>query len=170
MPRKDWRNHAHEGDVRNGRRYVGLSACEDAKADVFGTVMMTEEERAEMDKRKSGAASPNPEQPIASPVPGAGPEVSAAAASVNEQIRESQPEPGATGPSSTAAPDVHPPPPPERASSHLIVHDGKSTPASGAETPTDGKVDKKGKQRMTPEQKKKLEEIEARRKKEMQER
>ncbi|KAG9036356.1 hypothetical protein FRB95_009278 [Tulasnella sp. JGI-2019a] len=127
-------------------------------------VMVTEEEKAAMEKAKEKEGEEATGQPedasvsasASAPAPAAGTTSDSEAADLNEKLKQTH----------LDGTPVHPQVP--HTDSHMVPHDGKPAPSSGAQTPTT--MDRKGRQKMTPEQRKKIEELEIKRKKDMQER
>lgn len=154
-------------------RTVGHSdAIRFAVTDVswVGAVMMTDEERAELEKEQQAAMGGTP------PTPGVTPSTSTTAPS------STTPEPAtpaATAAESDERQGKEQGEPPGQTSTHLIAHTpgagGSNTPSvPNSEDAHDKKeaphADKKGKSKLSPEQRKKLKELDAQRKKEMEER
>ncbi|KIO34080.1 hypothetical protein M407DRAFT_240722 [Tulasnella calospora MUT 4182] len=136
-------------------------------------VMMTEEEKAELEKEKAEAAAATAgagAAPSASPAPQPSTEAAESTAAAAGPPPPSTPAPGADSSASPAAEPVS-------AGTQLTPHTGTPTGLSaspGSETPEKGgrkdHLDKKGKAKLTPEQRQKLEALEAERKKAKEER
>jgi hypothetical protein len=127
--------------------------------------MMTEEERGEMEKEAAaafGGAQPTP-TPVsttpATPAAEAHPASSAADTRGSHHEQPAQPEKPADHPAASG--------------SHVVPHSasGSATPTAEVGDKKDGALsDRKGKAKLTPEQRKKLEDLDAARKKAMDER
>ncbi|KAG8887474.1 hypothetical protein FRB98_009555 [Tulasnella sp. 332] len=122
-------------------------------------VMMSDEEKAALEKEKEEASGKHVDHSTSAT---AGAPTSATAeasptAELNEKLHDTHLDGAQVDPHLTT---------PERHDSHMVPHDGRPA-GSGAQTPA---LDKKGRPKMTPEQRKKIEEMETKRKKDMQER